>query len=199
MCAMTRPKKAIQVPDWDALYTVAESQAGHFTTAQAASTGYSPQLLHKYLGSGRIARARRGVYRVVHFPATEHEDLVVLWLWAEQAGAFSHQTALALHDLSDVLPARMYMTLPEDWRGRRLRVPEGLALHFADVEDRDYEWLDTVPITSPRRTLRDCIDAHVSPDLVQQALRQARQRGLVSKAEGGRLTKRLARSMRETR
>ncbi len=196
---MVCPRKTVRVPDWDALYTVAESQAGHFTTAQAASAGYSPQLLHKYLASGRVARVRRGVYRVTHFPAAEHEDLVVLWLWAEQAGVFSHQSALALHDLSDVLPARTYMTLPEDWRDRRLRVPAGLVLHFADVEDHDCEWLDAVPITSPRRTLRDCIDAHVSPDLVQQALREARQRGLVSKAEGGRLTKRLARSMGEAR
>ena len=28
-----------------------------------------------------------------------------VWLWSEQAGVFSHQTALALHDLSDILPA----------------------------------------------------------------------------------------------
>ena len=196
---MSRRRTTSKTPDWDALYSIAEAQSGHFTTAQAATAGYSPQLLHKHLASRRIARVRRGVYRVTHFPAAEHEDLVVLWLWAEHVGVFSHQTALALHDLSDMLPTRAYMTLPEDWRSRRLRVPAGMVLHFADVEDRDCEWLDAVPITSPRRTLRDCIDAHVSPDLVQQALRQARQRGLVSKAEGGRLTKRLTRSMGETR
>lgn len=196
---MSRHRTTSKIPDWDALYGIAEAQSGHFTTAQAATAGYSSPLLHKYVASGRIARVRRGVYRVTHFPAAEHEDLVVLWLWAEHAGVFSHQTSLALHDLSDVLPARAYMTLPEDWRSRRLRVPADLVLHFAEVEDRDCEWLDAVPITSPRRTLRDCIDAHVSPDLVQQALRQARQRGLVSKAEGARLTERLAKSMGETR
>jgi predicted transcriptional regulator of viral defense system len=196
---MPHSRKTAQSPDWDALYGVSEAQAGHFTTVQAASAGYSPQLLHKYLATGRVSRVRRGVYRVTHFPAVEHEDLVVLWLWAEQAGVFSHQSALALHDLSDVLPAKAHMTLPKDWQGRRLRVPEGLVLHFRDVDDRDREWLDAVPITSPRRTLLDCIDAHVSPDLVQQALQQAQQRGLVSRAEGAGLARRLRESMRAKR
>jgi len=48
---------------------------------------------------------RRGVYRLEHFPAGEHEDLVALWLWTDRAGVFSHETALALHGLSDTLPS----------------------------------------------------------------------------------------------
>ncbi len=179
-------------PDWDALYGVAESQAGHFTTAQAAGAGYSSPLLHKYLANGRIARVRRGVYRITHFPASEHEELAVLWLWGDMAGVFSHQTALALLDLSDVLPAKTHMTLPGVWRERRLRVPQGLILHFDDVAEGDYEWLDAVPITTPRRTLLDCIDAHLTPDLMRQALGQARERGLVSRQESARLARRLS-------
>ena len=41
---------------WDRLYSVAADQAGHFTTAQAAEAGYSPQLLDKYLRNRRVAR-----------------------------------------------------------------------------------------------------------------------------------------------
>ena len=91
-------------PDWDSLFSTASGQDGHFTTAQAAEAGYSPQLLAKHLKAGRIRRVRRGVYRVVHYPAAEHEDLVVLWLWSDRTGVFSHETALFLHDLSDALP-----------------------------------------------------------------------------------------------
>ncbi len=43
---------------------------------------------------------RRGVYRLVHFPVGDHEDLTAVWLWSEREGVFSHETALALHDLS---------------------------------------------------------------------------------------------------
>lgn len=81
-------------PDWNALFGVAQAQAGYFTTSQAAAAGYSPQLLRTYLANGKVMRVRRGIYRLVHFPAGEHEDLVMLWLWAERAGVFSHETAL---------------------------------------------------------------------------------------------------------
>jgi predicted transcriptional regulator of viral defense system len=171
-------------PDWDALFGVAQAQSGYFTTGQAAAAGYSPQLLAKYLGNGKVARVRRGIYHLVHFPASEQEDLVVLWLWAEQAGVFSHETALALHDLSDVLPSKVHMTIPASWQRRRLRVPAGLVLHYADLSDDERTGFSAVPVTTPRRTLRDCIEANVSPELVRQAVYQARRRGLLSEQDG---------------
>ncbi len=173
-------------PDWDALFEIAQGQGGYFTTRQAASAGYSPQLL-AYLGSKKVERVRRGIYRLVHFPASDHEDLIVLWLWSEQAGVFSHETALALHDLSDVLPGRAHLTLPAGWRRRRLRVPSGLVVHFADVADPDRASFAAVPVTAPLRTLRDCIEADVAPSLVHQAILQARRRGLITAADEARL------------
>jgi predicted transcriptional regulator of viral defense system len=174
-------------PDWDALFSVAQAYSGYFTTAQAAGAGYSLPLLHKYLANGRVLRVRRGIYRLIHFPASEHEDLVVLSLWADQAGVFSHETALALHDLSDVLPSKVHMTVPASWRHRRLRVPNGLVLHYDDIGDNDRAGFSAVQITTPRRTLRDCIEANVSPELVRQAIRQARRRGLISEQDGAEL------------
>ncbi len=174
-------------PDWDTLFAVAQGQDGYFTTAQAAESGYSRPLLHKHVAGGKMARARRGIYRLVHFPASDHEDLVVPWLWSEQAGVFSHETALALHDLSDVLPAKIHLTLPAAWRRRRLRVPSGLMLHFADVSDPDRTSFGAVPVTAPLRTLSDCIEANVAPGLVRQAILQARRRGLIRAADEARL------------
>ena len=55
------------------------------------------------------------MYRLVEFPTGEHEDLVIAWLWSDRAGVFSHDTALALHNLSDALPAHLHMTLPATW------------------------------------------------------------------------------------
>lgn len=181
-------------PDWGALYEVAQAQSGYFTTGQAAAAGYSPQLLRKYIGNGKVVRARRGIYRLVHFPGSEHEDLVVAWLWAEQAGVFSHETALALHDLSDVLPTKIHMTIPVSWRRRRLRVPAGLVLHYADVTDIERTGYSAVSITTPRRTLQDCIEAHISPDLMRQAVLQARRRGLISEKDSAELNASLDRA-----
>ena len=169
-------------PSWDALFEVASGQEGLFTTAQAAEAGYSPQLLQKHLHAGRIQRVRRGVYRLVHFPPGDHEDLAAVWLWSGRAGVFSHETALFLHGLSDVLPARVHLTLPRSWDARRLRVPRGVVLHHADVAKEERAWVGPVPVTAPRRTLMDCIAANVAPDLVEQAIEQAGARGVVPQA-----------------
>jgi predicted transcriptional regulator of viral defense system len=170
-------------PDWDGLYRTAAAQQGLFTTKQAAEAGYSPQLLLHHVQAGKIARVRRGIYRLVHFPAGEHEELAAVWLWSNDAGVVSHQTALALHGLSDALPAQVHLSLPLAWRRRRLRAPSGVTLHWADVPPQDREWYGPVPITTVRRTLSDCANESVSPELLEQAAKQALRRGLVARGE----------------
>ena len=178
-------------PNWNRLYEKASGQDGHFTTQQAAEAGYSPQLLLKHIKAGRISRVRRGVYRLVHFPAGEHEDLVVIWLWSERQGVFSHQTALGLHGLSDVLPSKIHLTVPASWSSRRLRVPAGVIVHHGDIPKAERSWFGAVPVTSPFRTLQDCSRDKISPDLLQQAARDALSRGLVGKNEAGEVRRAL--------
>jgi predicted transcriptional regulator of viral defense system len=172
-------------PNWNSLFEVAGAQDGYFTTSQAAAAGYSTQLLHKHMRAGRVTRAQRGIYRLVHYPAGEHADLVTAWLWSERAGVVSHQTALALHGLSEVLPAQVHLTLPQAWRQRRFRVPAGVVLHHADVPTEDRTWFGAVATTNPRRSLNDCAREGLSPELVKRAARQALRRGVVIRADLG--------------
>lgn len=176
---------ATRSPSWDALYEIAASQEGMFTTRQAEEAGYSPQLLVHHVRGGRVVRVRRGLYRLVHFPAGEHEDLVVAWLWSGMVGVASHQTALLLYDLSDVLPARIHLTLPPDQRKRSDRIPEGMILHYGEVPAADRGWVGAVPVTNVRRTLNDCAVGHLAPDLLRQGALQALRRGLVDRDELG--------------
>jgi len=172
-------------PDWNRLFDTAVAQEGLFTTQQAAEAGYSPQLLVHYVRTGKAVRMRRGIYRLVHFPAGEHEELVAAWLWSELAGVVSHQSALALHELSEVLPAQIHLSLPTAWRQRRFRVPADIVLHHADVPPDDRSWFGAVPTTNPRRSLNDCARDGLSPELLLQAARQALRRGLVARSEIG--------------
>jgi predicted transcriptional regulator of viral defense system len=172
-------------PSWDRLFETASAQEGYFTTRQAAEAGYSSQLLLKHIRAGRIRRMQRTIYRLVHFPAGEHEDLVTAWLWSEHASVISHQTALALHALSDVLPAQIHLTLPAAWRTRRFRVPVGIVLHHADVSPEDRTWFGAVPVTSVQRSLNDCAREGITPDLLRQAAQQALRRGLAARSALG--------------
>ena len=107
----------------------------------------------------------------------------MLWLWSEQAGVFSHETALSLHGLSDALPARHHVTVPATWQTRRFRLPDGLVLHYANLAKRDRTWFGPVPVTTVPQTLRDCALTGLSPELLRQAAKQALRRGLVVRDE----------------
>lgn len=170
-------------PTWQALYEIAATQEGHFTTQQASAAGYSRPLLDHHQKAGRIIRIRRGIYRLVHFPPGEHEELVIAWLWTEFKGVISHQTALTLVGLSDLLPTEIHITLPLSWFRRRFRVPAGFVPHYADVPNAERTWVGAVPTTSVRLTLNDCAVAGLSPDLLRQAAQQALGRGLVTQSE----------------
>ena len=164
-------------PSWESLHEVANGQSGHFTAQQAAAAGFSPQLLHKHVQGGNLDRPMRGIYRITRFPPSEHEDLVVLWLWSDQEAVFSHETALSLHELSDALPARVHLTLPTS-TSRRRRIPDGVVAHFADVAAPERQWFGPVPVTRPARTVLDVATAHGDAALVAQAINQGIRRGL---------------------
>lgn len=173
----------VERPSWDRLFEIAAGQSGYFTTKQAAEAGYSTQLLRKHIHAGRMTRTQRGLYRLVHFPAADHEELVTAWLWSEQAGVISHQTALSLHGLSDVPPTQVHLTLPDAWRQRRFRVPAGVVLHHADVAPDERSWFGPAPATNPSRTLNDCAVGGLSPELLRQAAQQALRRGLITRSQ----------------
>lgn len=170
-------------PDWTTLYALAAAQDGHFTTSQAADAGYSRPLLDHHVKAGRFLRVLRGIYRLRDFPSADHEDLVVAWLWSDQQGVMSHETALLLHGLSDDLPARVDLTVPSSWSRRRIKVPAIVCLHHGDVPEAERAWSGPVPVTNPLRTLVDCVADHVQPDLIAQAERDGLRRGLFTAAE----------------
>lgn len=165
----------------------ARAHAGFFTAAEAQAHHISPQLLRYRAITGWVRRELRGVYRFASAPPTEHDELIALWLWSGQEAVFSHVTALFLLDLSDALPARVHITVPPSWRYPRFAVPEHVTLHLALLPSTDVQWLGPVLITSPGRTIADCIEADVSPAWIAQAITQARRRKLITPVVAQRL------------
>lgn len=178
------------------LYEVAERQAGYFATSQAKEAGFSQSQLTYHVRSGRFVRVRRGVYRLTHFPATPHEDLYVAWLAAGPDAVISHDSALALYDLSDALPARIHVTIPRGASRRR----SGLALHTNRLGPCEVTTVEGLPVTTVPRTIADVAASGLAEELVVQAVQQAVERGLVSEdalrsyaeVRGGRLKRMVA-------
>jgi predicted transcriptional regulator of viral defense system len=162
-----------------ALFDLAADQMGHVTTAQAAQNGVRPMTLVMMTRRGALERVSRGVYRLVDFPPQPLSQYMQATLWPyERPGVLSHETALSLFELSDIDPAKVHITVPADFRIQR-KIPEYLTLHRDDLEPQDMTRWEGMPITTPARTIRDCIAAQLGPALLTQAIEQARHARIV--------------------
>jgi predicted transcriptional regulator of viral defense system len=166
------------------LYQLAEGQGGYFTARQAKASGYADNTHAYHVRAGNWIRERRGIYRLVRFPAPARPDLVLWQLWSHNRagipqGAFSHTTALTLHELSDAMPRRLDMTVPPRFQ-RMAAIPVVLHLHRSRLREEDVETIDGVRVTTPLRTLIDVVaDNTLGQDLQVQAVHDAIRRGLV--------------------
>lgn len=170
------------------LFEFADQQQGFFTTKQAKAAGFAENTHPYHVQVGNWIREHRGIYRLALFPTADRPDLVLWALWSRNRnekveGVYSHQTALNLYELSDLSPAKLHMTVPADFR-RNSDIPGILVLHYADLPDSDIQTAQGLKFTRPLRTILDLIEAGaVEQRFIRQALRQAVDRGLITRQQ----------------
>src|SRR5207244_1021307 len=91
------------------LFQTAEPQQGLFTAQQAEEAGYLRTNHVYHVKTGDWIREERGIYRLALFPQTRDQQRTTYALWSknrkgEIQGVYSHETALAHYELSDVNP-----------------------------------------------------------------------------------------------
>jgi len=166
-------------PDHRELYLIAEQQAGYFSASQARRVGFSRSLLSYHHSTGRFTRVRSGVYRLAQFPASSHEDLHIACLQVGPEAVISHDSALALYDLSDLLPAEVHVTA----RRSASRRQPGIRLHTNRLRQEDVTRYEGLPVATVQRTLADVAAAGLADEQVQQAIQEALRRGLVTRED----------------
>jgi predicted transcriptional regulator of viral defense system len=171
------PKSRIQKsPNPQTLYRVAEQQAGYFTARQATETGFSWERLSYYAKNGRFLRVGHGIYRFSQYPSSPFEDLFAAWLRAGPNSVISHESALAVYDLSDVIPTEIHVTVPRSASRRRKAIRQHTSrLSLTQVVRRE-----GLPLTSVPRTIADVAKAGLAEEQVRQAIREALDRGLTN-------------------
>ena len=183
------------------LYQIAEAQGGYFTARQAQSVGISRRQLTYHTDTGRFVRVGRGIYRLALFPHSPYEDLFIAWLRTGGKGVISHESALALYELSDVMPAEIHLIVPPTASRRH----PGLRLHTNRLTPEDITTYRGLPVTTVPRTIAHVSAAGLADELVIQAIQEAIQRGMVTKKQmrdlaqqqGGRTQHLIQLAMRE--
>jgi hypothetical protein len=125
------------------LFAVAVEQGGYFTAKQAQEAGYHYSHLDYHVACDNFVRVGHGLYRLPTLPPAEHDDLIRWTLWSrnrqdQPQAVVSHESALVLHELSELLPTRTHLTVPP---GFRKKAPAGCVLNKeapppSDVEER---------------------------------------------------------------
>ncbi len=175
------------------LFEIADRQAGYFTAKQAREAGYGYRLQHYHRERRHWIPVGHGLFRLGRYPGGQNEDLVRLYLWSrdregEPQAIVSHETALRLHGLSDLMPEKVHLSVP---KGFRKQPQKGVVLHKTDVSEADAEDWDGFRVTTPLRTILDVVRSReVSPEHLESAVREAVARGLVRRKRlRGRLSR----------
>ena len=103
------------------------------------------------------------------------------WLPLRGNGAVvSHESALELYDLSDVIPTVVHLTVPRSERGTRRRA--GARLHTSEDPPRGKEvrQIGGLPVTGPERSMFDALESGAQPEQIEMAIHQALDRGLTT-------------------
>jgi predicted transcriptional regulator of viral defense system len=162
---------------WEDLLAAAATQHGYFTTEQSAEHGISRRALTWRAQNGSAERIAHGLYRLPHWPIGPDDELYALQALAP-FGTFSHDTALTLLGLTDIIPSTIHFTIPET---SRLRSRPGVTLHRSrhgattERTFRDGLWLSTA-----RRALLDAAREGADPEQLVSAARDARGRAMLA-------------------
>jgi hypothetical protein len=177
------PKWVPEHTRWERLTELAIRQEGYVALQQARWIGYSDDVFLAFVPAGKTERVTSDVFRLTHFPRSDHEDFVALWLQTDRQGVLSHDTALLLHELSDISPRRRHITVPLGWDPGDRQLDANVVLYHGHVAEDEKRWLGPVPYTAPLRTLYDCVASHVSPDLIDQAITDGLRRGMFTESQ----------------
>jgi predicted transcriptional regulator of viral defense system len=168
--------------DHGRLFEVASEQGGYFTAAQAGACGISqPLLSHHSAAGGRFIRVRRGLYRIREYPSSPREDVIAAWLAAgRDVAVVSHESALDMLDLSDVVPDAVHLTVPRAMRYRRRAAGTRIHTTTRPVHPGEVVVRDGIRVTSAERSIVDAAQAGTAPDQILTAVAQAVERGMTT-------------------
>lgn len=174
------------------LFERAVSQFGLITAADAREEGIDPVRLRQMLQRGTLERMSRGVYRFPAAPASRLDDYAAAVFWPIGVrGVLSHETALDLHELCDVNPAGIDITVPSAHRVRGREIPPAYRFHRRDLDPEDLMALDGLPIVTPVRAVLDGVDLALRQDLIEQAIDTLRERSALDRGGERRIYRRI--------
>lgn len=162
------------------LLEVAQKQGGYFTSGQALKAGYSYRLQSYHKEQKHWKEIDTGLYKLTSFAASEYDDLIRWSLWSRDKkgnpqAIISHESALVVHELGDVMPAKVHITVPSKFRKE---IPDGVIYHKGNIKPEEIETRDDFSVTTPIKTIIDVAEG-IGLEQLEQVVRDGLDTGLI--------------------
>ena len=161
--------------------SLAGSQWGMLTAAQATAQGVARSTLLRRERAGALERIRPGVYRLSGAPANRLDDIRAAWLasapeelaWERLASpdvVVGGAAAAWVHDMGDMYPSPVMLYTAR----RRQTKHVDIRYSTRKLPTEDSSVVDGLPVTTRERTIADLLDeSGVDVSLVADVLRDA--------------------------
>jgi hypothetical protein len=156
-------------------------QWGMITARQATNAGLDRPTLRRLCTAGHLDHVRHGVYASTAAADTPARDQQAAWLALNPAvaawerppldpdgGVLSHQSAINLHGLGELVNDRITFTTP---RRRTSRDPD-LWFKTAELTEPDVTHVDNLPVTTVLHTICDLLDQHIDGSHIATIIRE---------------------------
>lgn len=174
--------------DYRSLLNELSASEGVFTTAQAERLGVPRNVVAKACEVGKLVRIAHGAYRMAGTPPSQFDDLMALWKLTDPA-KMTHErmlveawdgvvvagsTAASIQGIGDFYLSPYRILAPKRINSRNDEARFGVRA----VPREEVSFIDGIPVTGIERTLIDLVLDGEDPSLVQDALADARAKGL---------------------
>ena len=167
--------------DYLSIMNELSASEGVFTTAQAMRLGIPRNVLAKAREAGKLVRIAHGAYRMAGTPASQLDELTAAWKLTDPAKmthervpvdawdgiAVAGNTAASILGIGDFYLSPYRILAPRRINSRNVETRFGVR----DISRNEVSFASGIPVTSIERTL-------VDPSLVEDALSDAREKGL---------------------
>lgn len=162
------------------LFENATKQGGYFTSLQALNAGYNYRLQHYHKSKKHWVEVDRGLFKIANFTSSQYDDLIRWSLWSRNKkgnpqAIISHETALVVHELGDVMPAKIHITVPAKFRKE---IPDGITCHKGNIKPEEVETRNGFKVTTPLKTIID-VTENISLEQLEQIVRDGLNKGLI--------------------
>lgn len=177
---------------YNELATIAYDQHGYVGVDDARALGMDPGYLRVLARRNVLDHVGRGIFRLPLIPRGPLDEYMQAVLWPQDVrGVLCNETALDLYDVCDINPARIHIAVPAAHRIQR-DIPAHYEIHRADLDPRDIQRWQALPMVMVRRAIEECIDSGVRSGLIEQAIETARDQARLRRDDAQALRERLA-------